>query len=116
MRLVACALVLLTGCATIQRLPSAVAECASEQLKAATATALDDGARALASGDFVGEFDKFALGVGFDVAVCVLQKLARTMTGSRPQSGEITAGPNAQRDLIGRRAQFVLQRYRAVPR
>lgn len=106
---------LLSGCATLKQIPAAVSQCVSEQAKAATAAALDGGARALSSGDFVGEFDRFALQVGFDVAVCVLEKLARTMSGSRPQGGELAAPVVASRDLVGQRAQWMLRRYQ-VPR
>lgn len=115
MRVIAILCALLSGCATIKRLPAAVSQCVSEQAKAATAAALNDGARALRAADFVGEFDKFALSVGIEIAVCVLEKLARTETGSRPQHGELAAPVDPQRDLVGQRAQWMLRRYQ-VPK
>ena len=108
-------LLCLSGCATLRPI---LADCAAPAVKALVASNLDRGARALA-GD-PGAWDSAVTDLVAELGgagVCLLQKLARTETGSRPQSGELAAPVQHGRDLVGQRARMWLEAHRyEVPR
>ena len=115
MRFVPLLLLCLSGCATLRPI---LADCAAPAVKALVASNLDRGARALA-GD-PGAWDSAVTDLVAELGgagVCLLQKLARTETGSRPQSGDLAAPMQRGRDLVGQRARQWLQaRKYEVPR
>lgn len=107
-RLVSLLLLLyLSGCATLRPI---LTDCAAPAVKALVASNLDRGARAL-GGDtsaWEGAVTDLVSELG-GAGICLLQKLARTEIGSRPQSGELAAPVHSGRDQVGQRARLWLQ-------
>lgn len=97
----------LSGCATLRPI---LTDCAAPAVKALVASNLDRGVRALsgAPDTWDGAITDLIAKLG-GAGVCLLQKLARTETGSRPQSGELAAPLQTSRDLVGNRARQWLQ-------
>lgn len=105
----------LSGCTMLRPI---LTDCAAPAVSALVASNLDRGVRALRgdSGAWEGAVSDLVAELG-GAGVCLLQKLARTETGSRPQSGELAAPVYLRRDLVGQRARQWLQTNRyEVPR
>lgn len=108
-------LLCLPGCAALRPI---LTDCTAPAVLELVHTNLVRGARALAGdpGAWEGAVSDLVTELG-GAGVCLLQKLARTETGSRPQSGEIAASVRSDRDLVGQRARAWLQARRyEVPR
>lgn len=100
----------LSGCATLRPI---LTDCAAPAVKALVASNLDRGVKALsgAPDTWDGAVTDLVAELG-GAGVCLLQKLARTETGSRPQSGELAAPLQTGRDLVGNRARLWLGSHR----
>ena len=97
----------LAGCATIRPI---LTDCAAPAVKSLVAANLDRGVKALSGAPdaWDGAVSELVSELG-GLGVCVVRKIAATMPGSRPQSGEFAAPVDPQRDLIGQRARQWLQ-------
>lgn len=108
-------LLCLPGCAALRPI---LTDCAAPAVREIVHSNLVRGARALAgdNGAWEGAVSDLVTELG-GAGVCLLQKLARTETGSRPQSGELLAPVDTRKALVGSRARTWLQSRRyEVPR
>ena len=103
LRLLLLLLLFLTSCATLR--PIAI-DCAAERV----GPLLHRGVAALESDGWRGAADALVAELG-NTGICVIRRLAETMTGSRPQLGSsaVEGAVSVRRDEIGQRARQWLQ-------